>query len=84
VTAGKRLTVGSDSHRVGTIGSCGTYLRSLEGNTPAKMFESLKTAGDLRFKMAGSASTTTIPMFGLIALKHTRHFVQAGSRGKRK
>ena len=82
-TAGKRLTVGSDSHRVGTIGSCGTYLRSLEGTTSAKMFESLKTAGDLRFKMTGSASTTTIPMFGLIALKHTRHFVQAGSRGKR-
>src|SRR4029079_18082529 len=61
-TAGKRLTVGSDSHRVGTIGSCGTYLRSLGGTTPAEMFESLKTAGDLRFKMTGSASTTTIPM----------------------
>jgi predicted metal-dependent phosphoesterase TrpH len=82
-TAGKRLTVGSDSHRVGTIGSCGTYLRPATSNTSAAMFESLKTAGDLRFKMQGSASTTTIPMFGLIALKHTRHFMRAGSRGKR-
>jgi predicted metal-dependent phosphoesterase TrpH len=82
-TAGKRLTVGSDSHRVGTIGSCGTYLRPAAGTAPAQMFASLKTAGDLRFKMQGSASTTTIPMFGLIALKHTRHFVQAGSRAKR-
>jgi hypothetical protein len=47
------------------------------------MFEALKTGGDLRFKMTGSASTSTIPMFGLIALKHTRHFVRAGSRHKR-
>jgi predicted metal-dependent phosphoesterase TrpH len=81
LTAGKRLTVGSDSHRLGTIGSCGTYLRPLANNESASMFDSLKTTGDLRFKMKGSASTTTIPMFGLIALKHTRHFMRAkGSR----
>lgn len=82
LTAGKRLTVGSDSHRLGTIGSCGTYLWPTTSNTSAAMFESLKTTNDLRFKMKGSASTTTIPMFGLIALKHTRHFVRATRRGK--
>ncbi len=80
VTAGKRLTVGSDSHRLGTIGSCGTYLRPAADNKSTAMFESLKTTDDLRFKMKGSASTTTIPMFGLIALKHTHHFMRANRR----
>jgi hypothetical protein len=80
LTAGKRLTVGSDSHRLGTIGSCGTFLRPGSNNESASMFDSLKTTGDLRFKMKGSASTTTIPMFGLIALKHTRHFMRAKQR----
>jgi predicted metal-dependent phosphoesterase TrpH len=78
--AGKRLTVGSDSHRLGTIGSCGTYLRPVASNASVAMFDSLKNTGNLQFKMKGSASTTTIPMFGLIALKHTRHFVRAKKR----
>ncbi len=82
LTAGKRLTVGSDSHRLGTIGSCGTYLRPTKDANAVTMFESLKTAEDLRFKMKGSASTTTIPMFGLIALKHTHHFMRATRRSK--
>jgi len=79
-TAGKRLTVGSDSHRLGTIGSSGTYLPTTAGHTPAAMFHSLKTADDLRFKMKGRASTSTIPMFGIIALKHTHHFMRATKR----
>jgi len=79
-TAGKRLTVGSDSHRLGTIGSCGTYLKPASENSAKPMFESLKTADDLRFKMTGSAWTTTLPMFGLIALKHTHHFVRGTRR----
>ena len=83
LTAGKRLTVGSDSHRLGTIGSCGTFLKPAAGGQAAAMFDSLKTTDDLRFKMKGSASTTTIPMFGLIALKHTRHFVRASGRRDR-
>lgn len=82
-SAGKRLTVGSDSHRLGTIGSCGTYLRTGADNAPSAMFQSLKTASELRFKMKGSASTTTIPMFGLIALKHTHHFMRGTRRKKR-
>src|SRR5207245_2472134 len=40
-TAGKRLTVGSDSHRLGTIGSCGTYLHTTAGRSPAALFHSL-------------------------------------------
>ena len=35
-TAGKRLTVGSDSHRLGTIGSCGTYLRPAAENESSR------------------------------------------------
>lgn len=79
-TCGKRLTVGSDSHRLGTIGSCGTYLNSPAGHSPASLFNHLKLADDLRFKMKGSASAVHLPLLGIIALKHTRHFMRPGHR----
>jgi predicted metal-dependent phosphoesterase TrpH len=78
-TAGKRLTVGSDSHRVGTIGSCGTYLRST-GHSSAELFESLRASRDLRFKVKHNASAATLPLLGIIALKHTHHFVRPSRR----
>jgi predicted metal-dependent phosphoesterase TrpH len=81
-TAGKRLTVGSDSHRLGTIGSSGTYLSTARGNTPEALFHSLTTADDLRFKVKGSATAASLPLLGIIALKHTHHFVRATSRRK--
>lgn len=83
VTAGKRLTVGSDSHRLGTIGSCGTYLSTSRGISSAALFESLTTADDLRFKVKGGASAATLPLLGIIALKHTHHFMRATPRSKR-
>jgi predicted metal-dependent phosphoesterase TrpH len=82
-TAGKRLTVGSDSHRLGTIGSNGTYLPTTANPTPAALFESLKTSADLRFKVKGNASVTTLPLMGLVALKHTHHFMRATRSKKR-
>jgi hypothetical protein len=81
-TAGKRLTVGSDSHRLGTIGSSGTYLHTAAGNSPADLFRSLRTTANLQFKMKGSASAASLPLLGIIALKHTHHFVRAGKRRK--
>ncbi len=83
-TCGKRLTVGSDSHRLGTIGSCGTYLKSPADQSSIAIFENLKTATDLRFKVKGAITAAHLPMLGIIALKHTRHFVQPGVRAKRK
>jgi len=83
VTAGKRLTVGSDSHRLGTIGSCGTYLTAASVNSPAALFESLKTTADLQFKVRNNASAATLPLLGIIALKHTHHFVRATKRRSR-
>lgn len=80
LTAGKRLTVGSDSHRLGTIGSSGTYLRAAAGLTSAGLFESLKSSVDLRFKVKGSASAASLPLLGIIALKHTHHFMRATRR----
>ena len=82
-TAGKRLTVGSDSHRLGTIGSSGTYLRTAAKPSPAALFQSLKSSDELRFKMKGSAAAAALPMLGIIALKHTHHFMRANRRGKR-
>jgi predicted metal-dependent phosphoesterase TrpH len=81
-TAGKRLTVGSDSHRLGTIGSSGTYLSRAGGISPAALFESLARGDDLRFKVTRSATATSLPLLGIIALKHTHHFVRATSRRK--
>jgi predicted metal-dependent phosphoesterase TrpH len=79
-TCGKRLTVGSDSHRLGTIGSCGTYLKTGGSHTPAELFNDFKQADDLQFKMKGSASAAHLPLLGIIALKHTRHFMRNAPR----
>jgi hypothetical protein len=81
-TAGKRLTVGSDSHRLGTIGSSGTYLSTAGGVSPDVLFQALTRAENLQFKVKGSAAAASLPMLGIIALKHTHHFVRATSRRK--
>ncbi len=81
-TAGKRLTVGSDSHRLGTIGSSGTYLSTARGSSASDLFHSLTKAEDLRFKAKGSATAASLPLLGIIALKHTHHFMRATSRRK--
>jgi predicted metal-dependent phosphoesterase TrpH len=80
-TAGKRLTVGSDSHRLGTIGSCGVYLDTRNGTSSASLFESLATAADPRFEICDS--TLHLPTLGIMALKHTRHFVVSSRRRRR-
>lgn len=76
-TAGKRLTVGSDSHRVGTIGSNGTFLPASTKPGSADLFESLRSSSNLKFKMQGNASVATLPLLGLVALKHTHQFMRA-------
>lgn len=83
-TAGKRLTVGSDSHRLGTIGSCGTYVQAAGDAPPATLFQSLRSSDDLRFKVKSSPTATALPLLGIIALKHTHHFMRASSRSRRK
>jgi predicted metal-dependent phosphoesterase TrpH len=83
VTAGKRLTVGSDSHRLGTIGTCGTYLWTATDPTPAALFQSLKSTDDLRFKVKVHATAATLPLLGIIALKHTHHFMRSNRRHDR-
>ena len=81
--AGKRLTVGSDAHRLRTIGTCGTYLDTAAGATTADLFDALTTHDDLRFKVRVSRSAATLPTLGIIALKHTHHFVRAHARRRR-
>jgi predicted metal-dependent phosphoesterase TrpH len=81
--AGKRLTVGSDAHRLRAIGSCGTYLYTGRGNSTADLFNALTTADDLRFKVKLKSNAATLPMLGIIALKHTHHFVRAHARRRR-
>lgn len=82
MTAGKRLTVGSDSHRLGTIGSSGMYLNTAAGQSSAELFDSLRSSLDLRFKVKGGGSAASLPLLGIIALKHTHHFVRSKRRKK--
>lgn len=81
-TAGKRLTVGSDSHRLRTIGSCGTYLDATADSSPADLFQALTTADELRFKVQVSASVASLPTLGIIVLKHAHHFVRVTKWGR--
>ena len=83
-TAGKRLTVGSDSHRLRTIGSNGTYLPTTENPTSADLFESLRSASDLRFKVRHKMSVGHLPLLGIVALKHTHHFMRGSRRGQQR
>jgi hypothetical protein len=82
-TAGKRLTVGSDAHRLRAIGTCGTYLDAAKDGTTAELFDALTTAADLRFKVRLSNTAAKLPLLGIIALKHTHHFVRANARRRR-
>jgi predicted metal-dependent phosphoesterase TrpH len=80
-TSPKRLTVGSDSHRLATIGSCGVYLYTAEGNSSATLFERLAKSDELTFELCDTA--VTLPTLGIIALKHTQHFVTSSKGRKR-
>ena len=77
----KRLTVGSDSHRLGTIGTCGMYLDTSGGASSAALFQRLATADEPRFEICDRA--LHLPTLGMMALKHTRHFVVSSSGRKR-
>jgi predicted metal-dependent phosphoesterase TrpH len=72
-TCEKRLTVGSDSHRVATIGDCGMFLETSGGTSSAALFQHLSTQVHPRFEISDSA--LHLPTLGMMALKHTRHFV---------
>lgn len=74
----KRLTVGSDSHQLPTIGSCGVYLDTRKGVTCGALFERLAIASEQRFEVSDAA--ITLRTLGIIALKHTRHFVVTSKR----
>jgi predicted metal-dependent phosphoesterase TrpH len=78
--AGKRLTVGSDAHRLRSIGTCGTYLNTAAGATTGDLFHALSTHDDLRFKVKVNRTPVSLPTLGIIALKHTHHFMRATAR----
>jgi predicted metal-dependent phosphoesterase TrpH len=82
-SAGKRLTVGSDAHRLRAIGTSGTYLQPRFGCSTQELFDALSTSDDLRFKIRVGTSAAKLPMLGIIALKHTHHFVRAHARRRR-
>lgn len=80
-TCGKRFTVGSDSHRLATIGSCGVFLDTSAGISSAALFKSLATADEPRFEICDAS--LHLPTLGMMALKHTRHFVVSSKRRHR-
>lgn len=81
-TCDKRLTVGSDSHRLHTIGSCGVYLDTSAGTTSAALFRCLATADKPQFEICDTA--LHLPTLGMMALKHTQRFIiSSAGRGAR-
>ena len=70
----KPITVGSDSHRLRTYGSCGVYLNAKPSTDAADLFGTLnnQTAHDTEMK-AGSVSLT-VP---IIMLNHTLFFLRS-------
>jgi predicted metal-dependent phosphoesterase TrpH len=83
-TAGKRFTVGSDSHRLRTIGSSGTYLATPTGNTSTHLFQAITTGDDLHFKVKSTFAAGHLPLLGIVALKHTHHFMRPTYRRPRR
>ena len=75
-------TVRSD-HRLKSIGTCGTYLNTAAGFSTTDLFDALRTSEELRFKVRLNRSADTLPMLGIIALKHTHHFVRHAARRRR-
>lgn len=76
----KPITVGSDSHRLKTFGSCGMYYHS-DGELPDNGMFGILTGGTASHhdKNHGSISLT-LPV---IMLKHTMFFMVAGNRPNR-
>jgi predicted metal-dependent phosphoesterase TrpH len=70
----KPITVGSDSHRLRTYGSCGVYLNAKPSTDAATLFGTVsnQTAHDTEMK-AGSV-TLTVP---IIMLNHTLFFLRS-------
>lgn len=72
----KPITVGSDSHRLKTYGSCGVYLQGDRPTGPAPLFELL--AGNSVHKTEQSHGSIAIQL-PIIMIKHTLFFIAAGN-----
>ena len=77
---GKPITVGSDSHRLKTFGSCGLFFEhehDLEESLRNPCMFSVLTNGTVTDHAASQASITLL--LPVIMLKHTLFFVKAGN-----
>lgn len=81
-STGKPVTVGSDSHRVNSFGSCGLFLDTRGRRETAGLFEALK-AGAMheQHRMRHSHVAVTLP---IIMLNHTLFFLRKGNHPARK
>lgn len=82
IEVGKRVTVGSDGHRLASYGSSGVYVTGTMESSSSVLFQQLSTAEDLSFK-AGKRRAT-LPKLCVIAYKHTLYFVVRGNGRKRR
>lgn len=73
----KPVTVGSDSHRLRTYGTCGVYLKGDYSTDCAKLFQTLSGSDVHDTEQNHGSVGLTLPV---IMLKHTLFFVRAGNR----
>ena len=80
----KPVTVGSDSHRLKTYGSCGVYLKGdhpTDSTDCGALFGTLSSSPTHNTAMASGSISLTLPV---IMLKHTLFFVRAGNHPQRR
>lgn len=80
-TTGKPVTVGSDSHRLRTLGSCGLYLQTDETRDCARLFNTLRAGVVHDRRMKHGSVLLTLPV---ILWKHTQFFLAKGNHPERK
>ena len=70
----KPITVGSDSHRLRTYGSCGVYLNAKPSTDAATLFATISDQTVHDTKMRAGSVTLTLP---IIMLNHTLFFMRS-------
>ena len=75
-TLDKPITVGSDSHRISTYGSCGVYLQGERPTGPESLFGLLSANSVHQTEQAHGSIALQLP---IIMIKHTLFFIAAGN-----
>jgi predicted metal-dependent phosphoesterase TrpH len=75
----KPITVGSDSHRLRTFGSCGVYLNAEPSTDAAALFKTIRNEAVHRTETRAGSIALTLPV---IMLNHTLFFMRSNRHSR--